>query len=88
MFIRSIVIHYGITGGDDYVSGPYTVTFPAEVVKRSFNVDIKDDRILESNEMFKLSINSNTLPNRVNISNPSKVTVTIADNDGKFYLYS
>ena len=86
MFIRSIVAHCGIIGGDDYVSGPYTVTFPAGVIRVSFNVDIIDDAILESNETFELSINSNTLPNHVNINNPSKIIVTIVDNDGKLLL--
>ena len=83
MFIRSIVIHYSIIGGVDYVSGPYTVKFPAGVTKGSFNVDIIDDGILENNETFELSINSSTLPSSVNINNPSKLTVTIVDNDGK-----
>ena len=52
----------------------------------SFDVNIIDDRILENNETFDLSINSNTLPNRVNIDNPSKATMTIVDNDGKLLL--
>ena len=86
MFIRSIVAHYDIIAGVDYVSGPYTVTFPAGVTKVSFNVDIIDDAILENNETFELSINSNTLLDRVIINNPSKVTVTIVDNDGKLII--
>ena len=81
----TIITDYDVTGGDDYVRGPYTVTFPAGVVESSFNVDIIDDTILERNETFELSINSSTLPNRVRANDPSKVIVTIMDNDGKFY---
>ena len=67
---------------DDYVSEPYTVTFPMGMTKVTLDVGIKDDRLLESIEIFQLTINSNTLPNRVTTTNPSEVTVTIVDNDG------
>ena len=52
----------------------------------TFNVDISDDRILESNEKFQLSINSTSLPNRVTVDNPNEVIVTIADNDCKLLI--
>ena len=87
MFIRSIVTHFGITGGDDYVSGPYTVKFTAGMVQKSFNITITNDRTLESDEMFQLSINSNLLPNHVIVDNPSSSTVTIEDDDGKQNYY-
>ena len=79
-------MHYGVIGGVDYVSGPYTVTFPAGMTEVSFSVGITDDNILESNERFQLSINSSSLPNRVTIGNPSEVTVTIVDNDRKLLI--
>ena len=75
---------YGIIGGIDYVSGAYSVALPAGSTEVSFNVDIINDRFLESNEMFQLSIVSNKLPIRVIVTNPSEVTVTIVDNDRKF----
>ena len=53
------------------------------MTKVSFSVGITDDSILESNEMFQLSINSSSLPNRVTVNNPNNVTVTILDNDCK-----
>ena len=46
-----------------------------------------DDRLLESNETFQLSIISNELPNRVTINNPSEVTVTVVDDDCKLFMY-
>ena len=52
----------------------------------SLDVTITDDRILESNERFQLSINSSSLPNRVTIDNPSVINVTIVDNDGKLLI--
>ena len=50
----------------------------------SFDVNIMNDRLLEINEVFKLGINSSSLPNRVIVSSPNEVTVTIMDNDRKF----
>ena len=52
----------------------------------TFNVDISDDRILESNERFQLSINSSSLPNRVTVDNPSQVNVTIVNNHRKLLI--
>ena len=49
----------------------------------SLNVTIINDMILENNETFKLSINSNSLPNRVTVEDPSGINVTIVDNDSK-----
>ena len=49
----------------------------------SFSVGITDDNILENDEIFQLSINSSSLPNRVTVDNPSEVTVTIMDNDSE-----
>ena len=49
----------------------------------TLNVTIMNDMILENNETFKLSINSNSLSNRVTVEDPSGVNVTIVDNDSK-----
>ena len=73
-------------GDDDYISGPYNVTFPAGMTEVSLNVTVMDDNVLESNERFQLSINSSSLPNRVSVDNPSVVDVTIVDNDRKLLL--
>ncbi|XP_065892782.1 extracellular matrix organizing protein FRAS1-like [Dysidea avara] len=69
------------TGGDDYNSGPYTVTFPAEVTSMSFNVPIRDEMICEGNETFTLTIDSSLLPNNVGVADPGNTTVSIVDNE-------
>ena len=81
-------LHCGVIGGDDYVSGPYNVTFPAGVTEVSLNVTIINDVLLEYNETFQLSINinSSSLPNRVTVDNHNEVTVTIVDNDSKLII--
>ena len=66
----------------DYISGPYTVTFPAGVMSVPFNIPINDDNILENNENFTLTINSSLLIG-VMVDNLSRATVTIVDNDCK-----
>ena len=74
------------TGGVDYESGPYTVTFHAGQTSVSFNVSLTDDKILEPNEQFVLTINSSSLPNGFTVDNPSQVVVTIIDNDSECHL--
>ena len=46
-------------------------------------MNITSDNVLESNETFQLSIISSTLHNHVTAHHPSKVTVTIIDDDGE-----
>ena len=70
--------------GSDYNAGPYSVTFPAGETRRSFNVTITDDTVVEGNEKFFLSIDQSLLPSNVSIGNHSRTTVTILDNDCKF----
>ena len=71
---------YDNIGGDDYVVGPYVVAIPAGRTRLSFDVPILGDNILEGDEQFLLVI-SNSLPDRVTISNPDQTIVTIKDND-------
>ena len=75
-----------IGGGEDYESGPYTVTIPAKATTAQFNVTINDDDILEGNETFNLTIMASSLPSRIDIGNPAQATVTIVDNDGKHLI--
>ena len=72
-----------VTGGVDYESGPYTVTFTAGQTSTSFNVPLNADGILENNEYFGLSIIPESLPSRVNYAIPSQSKVIIAGNVGK-----
>ena len=76
-----------VTGGVDYESRPYTITFPAGVTKIPFKVPITDDNIFEGNEYFILTIDSSSLSNNVTLGSPSQVIVNISDsNDGKCYV--
>ena len=71
------------TGGVDYVDGPYNVTFSANTKRAQFDVFIIGDNVLERNEQFQLNIIPTSLPDRVTISDPSKATVTIKDDDSE-----
>jgi len=68
----------------DYNSGPYPVTFPAEVTSVTFDVPITDDNILEGSEKFMLTIDQSSLPGYVFCGNPDEATVTIVDDDRKY----
>ena len=56
------------------------------MISASFNVSLKNDNILESNETFKLAIDPSSLPNSVTVGDPGETTVTILDNDGEYNL--
>ena len=75
---------YVITGGDDYGSGPFNVTFPAGMTSNSFDIPITDDTIFEGNETFTVTIVSSTLSTQVMEGVGCVVTVTIIDDDSKF----
>ena len=66
----------------DYTSGPYSVTFPAEVTSVPFYIPINDDNIFEDNENFILTIIS-SLSTGVQSGNPDQAIVDIVDNDRK-----
>ena len=67
----------------DYTSGPYPVLFRAGETSVTFDVPITDDRILEGNENFMLTIDQPSLPTGINHGDPSEATVTIVDDDRK-----
>ena len=75
-----------LTGGVDYDSGPYVITFPAGVTRVSFAVVITNDNVLEGDEKFNLVIDPSFLRHRQTVSNPDRVTVTIYDDDGNLIL--
>ena len=74
------------SGESDYLYEVCTVTFPASVTSQTVDIPICDDSILEQDEMFSLSIDSNSHPNNVTNGNPDHVNITIIDNDGKCQL--
>ena len=59
------------------------MTFSAESTRASFNVSIKNDTLLESNETFILTINPTSIPRNVTVG-ISNSTVTIVDDEGKY----
>ena len=69
----------------DYGSGPYTVTFPAGVTRVPFDISINDDEIFELSEIFRLVIDSSSLPTGGTVDNPGSavVTIIIIHNDRK-----
>ena len=71
--------------GNDYGSGPYTVTFPAGVTTAFFVVPITNDNLLEGNEMFTLALDALVLPRGVIIGRFAEATVTITDSDSKYF---
>ena len=71
-------------GTGDYLNGMYSVTFPANMILQYVDITICDDNVLEVDEMFSLTIVSNSHPDNVTNGSPPNVTITIVDNDCKF----
>ena len=71
---------HNITGGDDYDSGSYDITFTAGTISSSFTITINDDNTFEDNESFVVTITS--LPSIITVNSPRQATVTIIDDDG------
>jgi len=65
------------TGGVDYDSGPYSVTFPAGNTNVSFDVRINNDKLVEYDEDFHLTIDSSSLPTGININSLHQTTAII-----------
>ena len=70
-------------GHDDYVPGPYPITFIAGVTSVTFSVIIIDDHLLENTETFNLTIDPFSLPNSVSTDDIDEVRVMIADDDSE-----
>ena len=88
-----MINHYTLlTGGEDYTSGLYSVTFTAGGTVALLTIPINDDETFEGNENFTLIIDSSSLPSDVTIINPSRTTVTIIEDEGNKmminYIYS
>ena len=70
-----------------FCSLPYTVTVPGGVTNVTFDIAINNDDVYEGNENFMLTINLSTLPTGVTVGNPDQATVTIVDDDRKYFHY-
>ena len=69
--------------GEDYGSGPYSVTFPAGLTNSSLYISITDDDILEGTEYFNIMIDSSSLISGITVGSLDQATVAILDADGK-----
>ena len=91
MYIKNfayIFIDGNITGGSDYVSGPYSVRFRRGSIIIPFAINIINDNRLESEETFNLTISSTLLPVGISIANPQTATVSIVDDECKLLSYA
>ena len=73
------------SGGVDYNSGPYIVTFPAMQTRMTFNVSLANNDAFEDNEKFMLTIKPFSLG--IITCDPSQATVTIVDIEGKYVCH-
>ena len=67
----------------DYVSGPYTMEFPAGEINASLSISINNDNVVEDDEKFGLTINKSLLSTNVFVGNNSEFIVTILDDDSE-----
>ena len=72
---------FHLTAGDDYETGPYTVSFSAGESYVIVMVSTVEDKITELSEYFKVVINSTDQPSVVEIGSPNMSFITIEDND-------
>ena len=69
--------------GEDYVSGPYTVSFQPDQDVATLVVPTIDDTIVEFDEMYSATITS-TSEDWVMIGFSNMANVTIQDNEGTY----
>ena len=60
-----------------------TVTIAGNTDSATFEINIEDDNVVESNETFQVQITSISPQGGIDIGTPSSVTVMIIDNDGE-----
>jgi len=67
-------------GGDDYVSGSYSLTLTSSSFSVIGQVRIIDDDLCDAPEQFTLTIDSASLPSEVAVENGCQQVVMIVDN--------
>ena len=70
-----------MTAGDDYETGPYTVSFSAGQMYATLMVSTVDDNTTELSEYFRVVITSTSQPSVVRIGSPNVSFITVEDND-------
>ena len=69
----------------DYDTGPYVFTIFPGMTSTAVNIMIMSDNVLEENEIFYLTINSSSLPDDIITGNLFQATVTILNDDCKWF---
>ena len=69
-------------GGMDYASGPYSIVITAGHVRESFRILVRNEREMESNETFTLTIDT-LLQCEATVDDRSQTVVNIEDDDGE-----
>ena len=77
---------FHLTAGDDYVTGPYNVSFSPFQLYATVMVSTVNDNITEVSEYFKVVIISTDQPDIVEIGSPNTTLITVEDNDPGVYL--
>ena len=75
-----------MAGGDDYVTGPYTVGINPGQMNATLTVSIVDDIATELSEVFVVVISSTDPPSAAAIGSPNMTFITIEDNDPGTYV--
>ena len=79
---------HNITGGIDYESIPKVIEIHSGETVASFNIAIFDDNWTEMDEVLSVTIDQNSLPNRVTIAGGGLATITIVDDDDVRGMYN
>ena len=79
IWVKSSTFH--LTGGADYETGSYTVSFTAGQLYATLMVSTMDDNTTELSEYFSVMISSTDQPSAVEIGSPNMAFITIEDND-------
>ena len=75
------IIIVSFTGGVDYVSGVYNVTFEKGDTYKYFYVSIIDDNVYEGDETFYVSLEVEAMPLGVVPAFPFTLTINIQDDE-------
>ena len=70
-----------LTAGNDYMAGPYTVSFSAGLMYATLMVSTVDDNTTELSEYFRVVITSTSQPGVTGIGSPNMAFITIEDNN-------
>ena len=76
-----------VNSENDYTMGLYNVTFPASVIGGVIDIPVCNDIVLEEDELFNISVVSQSLADNVTVGSVNEATVVIVDDDRKFIVH-